>query len=257
MQIQAIAAKLQAVGLSEKEARVYVAALFLGPAPVQKIAEQAGVNRATTYIILDELSRKGLISQSNEGKKTLFVAEDPQALEQWLAKQAQNIQSLREAFTRVLPELETIRRADSATAPVVRFYKGTGGAKAVNAYLRRKAKPSLEIYGMSNVDEVLKVLPDFLEQNLRFRIAQKISSKFLYSYAKGNLPSGSQYRREAIRLERPVRADITFYEDTAMFLTYEGEQSVGIVIESKEIVGALRQLFELAWKGQQRPPSVA
>ena len=51
MQIANLAKKLEAVGLTEKQAKVYVAALFLGPAAVQRIAEQAEVNRATTYVI--------------------------------------------------------------------------------------------------------------------------------------------------------------------------------------------------------------
>ena len=40
--------ELQKIGLSEKEAKVYLAALELGQASVQNIARKAEVNRATT-----------------------------------------------------------------------------------------------------------------------------------------------------------------------------------------------------------------
>jgi hypothetical protein len=31
-------------------------------------------------------------------------------------------------------------------------------------------------------------------------------------------------------------------------LSYKGEESTGVIIESKEIVAVMRQLFELAWE---------
>src|SRR5665647_1274883 len=84
MQIIEMAAKLQSIGLTDKESRVYVAALFLGPSSVQKIAEQAGINRPTAYDILDQLGDYGLMSQSIENKKSVYVAEGPDAIERWL-----------------------------------------------------------------------------------------------------------------------------------------------------------------------------
>ena len=51
---------LQQIGLTEKEAKVYLAALELGEKAVQVIAQKAGVNRATTYFILESLIEKGL-----------------------------------------------------------------------------------------------------------------------------------------------------------------------------------------------------
>jgi hypothetical protein len=56
--------------------------------------------------------------------------------------------------------------------------------------------------------------------------------------------------RTTKKMPGSVKADITLYDTGATLLTYQGKDSIGIVIESKEIVGALRQLFELAWKNQ-------
>ena len=57
MMIQNILAKL---GLSEKEAKVYVTCLEIGPASVRSIAQAAGVNRGTTYDIIRSLQQRGL-----------------------------------------------------------------------------------------------------------------------------------------------------------------------------------------------------
>ena len=54
----ALETELKKLNFSDKEARVYLALLELGEAPVQKIAEKAKVNRATTYVILESLKKK-------------------------------------------------------------------------------------------------------------------------------------------------------------------------------------------------------
>jgi len=51
--------ELQKLGLSDKESKVYLASLELGPAPIAAIAKQASVNRPTTYVIIESLIKKG------------------------------------------------------------------------------------------------------------------------------------------------------------------------------------------------------
>ena len=140
MQLINLAKKLESVGLTEKQAKVYVAALFLGPSAVQRIGEQAEVNRATTYVILAELAEMGLVSETNEGKKTLFVAEPPEAIERYLNGFEKEISIRKEELKKSLKGLKDISRAEASEAPVVRFFKGPEATSAVSDYLRRKAK---------------------------------------------------------------------------------------------------------------------
>jgi sugar-specific transcriptional regulator TrmB len=250
MQIEQIAARLEQLGLSGKEARVYVANLFLGPSSVQKIAEQAQINRPTTYVILDQLAEQGLVSQSKETKKTLFIAEPPETLSRLFEHQKQVIQDRQQELKSLLPELKQVERTQRAQAPTVRFYRGIEGFNAIDSYLKRQSRPKAEIYAVTNVDEVLKIFPDILKQNPEYRIKKQLPSKLIYSYSKGEVASSKKMLRTTKKMPGSVKADITLYDTGATLLTYQGKDSIGIVIESKEIVGALRQLFELAWKNQ-------
>src|SRR4051812_6506264 len=90
--------QIEEFGLSEKEARVYLASLMLGPAGVQRIADQAGIKRVTTYVILESLIHVGLVSQSLRGKKTFFVAEDPVSLQRLLEKKQREIADQQRQF---------------------------------------------------------------------------------------------------------------------------------------------------------------
>lgn len=251
MQITELAAKLQSLGLSDKEAKVYVASLFLGPSAVQKIAEQAGVNRATAYVILDQLSDLGLVSQSTEDKKTVFVPEGPEALERWIDRQESLVKSRRDELKNLIPELKVTARAETSDAPVVRFYKGLDGAHAITDYARKKARSGSEIYSLMNADEIERQLPGHLAANPARRLKKKISSKVIYSYSK-ELDSDPKLLRQTKKIDQPVIADIDLYDERASLVTYGEKNTVGILIESKEIVGALRQLFELAWSNQKK-----
>jgi sugar-specific transcriptional regulator TrmB len=253
MQILELAAQLQGLGLSDKEAKVYVAALFLGASPVQKIAEQADVNRATAYVILEQLQEMGLISQSREGKKTVFIAEPPESFEGLFDRQRDQIEERRSHLKNILPTLHLAERSPQSDAPMVRFYRGTEGIASSGSYLRRTARPGSTLYSMSNFDEVVKAAPEVMKSNPSQRLKKKIQSKLIYSY-KSDIPTDAKLLRETYRLQEPVKADISLYEDKASFANYEGSdgETAGIVIESPEVVGALRQLFELAWNNQQK-----
>jgi HTH-type transcriptional regulator, sugar sensing transcriptional regulator len=251
MQIAELAAKLESLGLSEKEAKVYVTSLFLGPAPAQKIAQQAGVNRATTYVILDQLQGMGLVTQTTEGKKTVFIPEPPEALNRWFDHMESNLNERRNELKALLPELKVSQRSDVAEAPVVRFYKGKEGIAAINAEQRRKAKPGTEIYGFTNYTEVERIFPEIFKANPKARLKKKLSSKVIYSYNGKSLAGNSKQLRQTKKVDFPIKADISLFSDTAALSTYGGKESISVAIESKEIVEALRQLFELAWNNKR------
>ncbi len=252
MQIANLAKKLEAVGLTEKQAKVYVAALFLGPAAVQRIAEQAEVNRATTYVILAELADMGLVSETTEGKKTVFVAEPPEAIDRYLGVMEKEIDTRKSQLKGVMKELNAVNRSEIADdAPVVRFFKGPEAILALSSYLKRKAKLNEVVYGMTNLDELDKIAPDHTESNALKRKKKQIAGKGFYSGSR-ELKSDPESLRETIRLSEDVKADLNLYEDRASIVTYSGDQPVGIVIEGRELVSVLRQLFELAWKKHQK-----
>ena len=79
------------------------------------------------------------------------------------------------------------------------------------------------------------------------RLKKKISSKIIYSTSSREIQSDIKLLRETTKSMTPVPADINLYSERAAFWTYKGDESIGIIIESKEIVAALRLLFEKAW----------
>jgi sugar-specific transcriptional regulator TrmB len=249
MQILELAAKLQTIGFTDKQAKVYVAALFLGPSPVQKIAQQANVNRATTYVILDELMEMGLVSESNADKKTVYVAEPPEAIERFLDSMQKGIQARRDELKNLMPDLLQMQRSNDESAPTIRFYKVDSGFDDMNDALLRKAPRGSQIYAITNADAVLEMFDvDIAATNPPKRIKKNISSKLLvYSTQRVYARKSPELLRETKLLARPFPSDMTLYENSALIFSYSTKKPIGIVIEDKDIVTSLRQLFEAYW----------
>lgn len=250
MQIVNLAKKLESVGLTEKQAKVYVAALFLGPSAVQRISEQSGVNRATTYVILAELAEMGIVSESSEGKKTVYIAEPPEAIERYLNSIEKEILDRKNELKSAMSELKTVSRIEISDAPVVRFFKGPEAALAVEQYSRRKAPKNEKIYSISDIDEVMKVFPEILEKGPERRKKKNISSKLFYS-GSIEVKDDKSSNRLTRKMTEKAKGDLNIYSDRMTILSYKGDESTGVIIESKEIVAVMRQLFELAWNRQQ------
>src|SRR5262245_56968151 len=68
------------LGLNEKEARLYLASLRLGPATAQQLALESELKRATIYPYIDSLVEKGLFHIEINGVRKLFTPESPDKL---------------------------------------------------------------------------------------------------------------------------------------------------------------------------------
>src|SRR3989338_1739790 len=141
--------QLKHLGLSENEARVYVAMLELGPSLVVEIARKSGINRPTTYVQIESLKKKGLISTQTKGKKQFFIAESPDKLELLIDNELKNIEEKKNELNNFLPELLNLFNT-SGQRPHVKFYDGKEGVLALQKeFLKTDDAP---IYGIASLD---------------------------------------------------------------------------------------------------------
>jgi sugar-specific transcriptional regulator TrmB len=253
MNLPQLALRVQSLGLSEKQAKVYVANLFLGSTTVQKIAEQAQVSRPSAYDILDELVELRLVTRSSLDNKTVFVAAEPVVLADILKAQADEVFRRRSRLEEMLPQLEEIDRRAARIMPEVRFVHGKEGVDAAWAYLHRTAESGEEVLRMANHDQVVRLHPEHFETDPEVRLKKKLSSKQLYYNSRREVPSDRSSLTETARLYEPFPADITLHNDKAVLLSYGEDKALwtGVVIENKNIVETLRQLFMLAWNSKK------
>jgi len=250
MQIKDISKLLKDSGLSDRQSSVYAAALALGTDTVQHIAEQSGVKRATTYLVIDELKDMGLLTETKKGKKTLIYAEPPVTIKEFLISQEEKITRQKENLDNSLEMLESIGPGKSADAPKIRYFIGSETAFKMDSYLNRKTSKEEIVYSYTDTDEIRRLMPAMLEKGTARRRKKGYTLKVLHTgklYGDPDTDSGLQ----AIELDDKARGSIQIYNDRMTLMSHEGEQSVGIIIEGKTVVGAVRHLYEMAWEGQE------
>lgn len=246
--------QLEDMGLSEKEAKVYVASLMLGPATVQQIANQADIKRVTTYVILESLSNLGLVGQASHGKKTYFTAEEPVSLQGLLDKKEREIADQKEAFKAFLPDLESLKSIPAET-PTVKYYDTIEGLRtAVGAFFLSAAVNKTEtLYGFSDVDKVKEFFPNIAKpKGNPARIQAGLHTRLIYTSSEG--PTYKAHDLESNRESRhipsdkyPIQGDLSLAGDLTLFLSLDGDHPFGVSIKSAAVASAMRTLFDLAW----------
>jgi sugar-specific transcriptional regulator TrmB len=239
--------QLRQLGLEEKEARFYLAALELGQAPVRVIAQKAGISRTNAYDVLLRLIRKGTVTQVERGaakkRRTLeVVAEDP-------ARLLSNIEQQRSVLEAILPDLRSLFSRSTAT-PRVRIYEGVEGIRTV-LYDTLKCR-SKRLLGILSMRDLLDV-PGRAETEayIRQRIRHGIFLQVLRSREKdvGDIwQSGAAELREVRYAPTGLVFTMTtwIYDDKVAIVSSRRE-NFGMTIESEEFAQMQQNLFSVLW----------
>jgi HTH-type transcriptional regulator, sugar sensing transcriptional regulator len=244
--------ELQDIGLSEKEAKVYLAALEIGRATADQLAKQAQIVRSTTYVQIESLMKMGLMSTYEEGKKTYFAPESPEYLKRFLEQQKQGFALKERELSGMLPDLT--RMFESAgERPVVRFYNGKEGIKALREETLN-AKDGI-LYVMSSNDALTSVFSEGeLEDFSRRRSEKEITTKLLYTRAAGKFGDPHRHNTERGYLppeSLPLATDIVIFDDSVGIMTLKGTL-LGVLVKSAAVRDSMRAIFEFLWKSAEK-----
>lgn len=248
--------QLKKIGLSENEAKVYLALLELGNSTAQQVAQKAELKRPTTYVQLEALMKRGLITSFEKARstssgqgKTLFRAEDPEHLKQVLEKQKEAQKERASALENILPGLGNLYLSASER-PRVRFFEGVDGLKTIqDEFLKSRAA---EIKSFVNVDDVIAIFPTHPKEYAPKRVQKGIKSKLIYTSKNGDIlkESDEQMLRESkfISPEKfPFSGDLAMYLNNVAISVHH-KKPFGVIIESEEITKSLGAVFDLLWE---------
>ena len=247
-----ILTKLAQLGFSDKEAKTYLASIKLGTSTIQTISQLSGVNRATTYLAVESLMKKGLMSSVMKGKKRYFTVEAPEKIRSIVAQEKLELSKKEDTIESILPDLENFFSVtqSSNNKPQVRFYEGDEGLQVVIRDEILKVN-SQYIAGISNKDCVSAVFSRKNIENLKARkLSRKILSDYVYTSDKGDYEKGHSLRKvtfvDKSDFDQPV--DFTACDDK-LILTVFNESPISIVIKSKELSKAFQQIVSLVKQG--------
>ncbi|MFA5995256.1 MAG: helix-turn-helix domain-containing protein [Patescibacteria group bacterium] len=120
--------QLVTFGLTNNEAKVYLACLELGLASIQQIAHQAKLNRITVYGLVEELIKKGFVHTDYEKNKRKFAAYPPMKLYDVLSREHEQVEKKKESLKTLIPELKALNKFNDTKTNII-YYEGEEGLK--------------------------------------------------------------------------------------------------------------------------------
>jgi sugar-specific transcriptional regulator TrmB len=235
---------LKRIGLSDKQASIYLALLQLGSATAAQIAELSGLKRSITYVLLDTLIAKGYAQLVPNKTKQTYSATDPNML-------ASELENTAKDFNQMLPYLRSMQR--KAGKPYVSYYNGIEGARRAFSQIRR---PKEARYAVS-IDKAMKRVPQEIERWKTTYLKGKarpggrhLLTNTIEDKTYGDILKESQQIVRYMKKNQELNMDLALVDNRAYLTAFDNEIHV-TVIESEALYRSLCALYDLAWEGSR------
>ncbi len=239
--------KLIEFGLSEKEAKIYLALVELGPSSVTEIARRARVTRTNAYHLLNSLLTHGLVSSNQGEAKVIFSAEKPDRLLFMMKEQLHEAERNFKLAEELMPELKSIYH-DPEKKVSVRYYEGVEGI--ITAYedtLTAKGK----IFGYASVEHQHSFFPGYFPEyyTRRSELGIEVDCFLADSEESRKVKSMDKHHRRRTRIipeKFKISPEINIYDDKIAIMSLK--ERFGVIIESGEVADAFMKMFTLAFE---------
>lgn len=240
--------KLEEIGLTKGEIKVYEALLYLGSSTKTPIAKNSGISPGKVYDVLERLIRKGLVSSIKEGKVMHFKVAHPRQILNFLEEKKRKTQEEETLVKSMLPTL--IEKYSSKTEkPEVEVYHGWKGLETVyNELVAYLKKGEIDyVFGASRGSEQEKTEEFYRKFNLK-RSEKGIKIKMIYNLKDKEHILSYANNVEMLRfMELQTPAEVNLYNGVVMIIILT-LTPVAIVIRSKEAFESFKQYFDAMWE---------
>ncbi|MBT4120878.1 MAG: hypothetical protein HOA57_03245 [Candidatus Magasanikbacteria bacterium] len=244
MNNEKITLALNGYGLDSKEIKVFLALLELGVGNGHEIASKSGIIRTTTYSVLEELIRKGLVTEVKKGRIKHYTIEDPRKI---IDEMEERNNLIKQVKGDLLSMYQTAEHR-----PMVRFYKGLSAIKELhNNILKEKGLKEYDI--LTAETDWLQLDEKFFSDFLQRRADKGIKTRLIIDSKSINL----KHQKKNYDLKREVKylptehqgaftSEIYIMPRKVIFIA-EKKELLAVEIESMDIVEAQRFMFNFLW----------
>ena len=236
-----ILSTLQSIGLSEKEAVTYLTLLELNESLPGTISRRSGIKRPTTYVILDQLQKKGIVSHVNKKGNLFYRAVEPQLI---LEEEQNKFNKLRA----ILPELEKLNQKFEVT-PQMSVYEGKDGLIQI---MEDTLTTKTDLCCWANPQIAMELLEDYYPYYVEKKVERKIWLRGIFcsdSIGEELKAKGKEELREVYLIPSekfPFKNEINIYDDKVAIISHQDQ--IGIIIQNKNIADTQKSIFNLGFE---------
>jgi sugar-specific transcriptional regulator TrmB len=240
---------LNKIGLTEKQAFVYLALLELGEAKMTNIARHSKLKRPNVYLIIEELIQLSLVSMIQKGNKKFYSAVHPNRI-------AEILDSRKKQYEELLPGL-VAQYGSLRGKPKVQMLEGMEGIKQAyqEAYsLLKEGKNEGLWFGnvsflLENFPLVLKEYDSVLDSLKEYKIRELITGGEKSEAWVKKIQKNPKPQHFIKYLNDKGQCGITdqFIIGNKLMLFSMNKEIFTLIIESEEIVKTQKFLFDCMW----------
>jgi len=235
---------LEELGLTDKEAKTYLAILELGSSTIKPIADKAGLKRTSIYNFIDHLIELGLVTRTTPSGTAYYQAISPQRL---LELQKERLNKLEQQLPEFMGLFNTL-----GAKPRISYYEGPEQIKNI---MRNEPNCKEEACYVWPGQDVMEMIGGtrFMSGIDKERIKNKVRVRAIRFRDKDITFDTSSQRPEYLRDLRFAPPTFTttmclaIYDTGKVCFISSDREGFGIVLESKELEILAKGLFELLW----------
>ncbi len=233
------------IGLTEGEAKVYLALSESGSTTVGPIVKESGVSYSNIYDILNRLIKKGLVSFIIKNKTRHFQAAQPSNLINYLDKKEKELASQKESLKKALPDLEKLQEMKQQQEAEV--FIGKKGLRTAYEKLYKNAGKDEELlffyiheekYGEDS-NLFYNSIVDIAKQTKNRGICNEKYKKSWFAKKSSHLDMRFS--------NSPLPGTIDILGDKVLIISWR-ETIFSVLIQSQSLAESLRDYFNEMWK---------
>ena len=237
--------ELQKIGLTEGEAKVYLALSELGSSTVGPIVKESKVAYSNIYDILNRLIDKGIVSFITKNKTKHFQAAPPTNLLEYLNNKEKEITKQKASLKNVLSKIEKLQQGKQNQEAEI--FLGIKGLKSAYEKLIENPDEEKEILFFNiykkeyseQFDLFYKSISD-LSKNLKNRgIVNK-------DYKKSWFAKQAKFLKMKF-VDFPIPGNIDILENKILIVSWQ-PTITAILIHSENIANTMRTYFDEVWE---------
>jgi sugar-specific transcriptional regulator TrmB len=240
--------KLQNIGLTEREARVYLFLLEYQEARTGLMCSKLNIPNSHIYRILEKLLDKGIISFKIVNNIKVFRPVDPESLYALFREKERQLEQEKQELKGFISSLKKIELKDKKQNDF-KYFEGINGVRSMFTEFINSWTPNSEVYIASAPIAYEKwnafLLDLFHPPRIKNNIHQQlIIPKSLKKHALERekfQPIDIRYSDEEMKSEFGVAGDYTY------FLSY-GEKPYALLIKDRNFADTQKNIFQIMWE---------
>ena len=239
-------ADLLKIGLTEGEAKIYVALLELGPSSVGPIKKRTKISHSNIYEILERLINKGIVTLIISNNIRIFQAVSPGNLSRFLDKKEEELHEQRSSLAKALPRIEALQNLHPKQEALL--FVGIKGLHSAYEELFKGAAKGSENLWIYSHDKKYEAIIDKFYIHSWPEIAKGIKSRGIAdeSYRPSKFAKEFKIKHELRFVNFPIFSHGEIFRDKFLLVSWE-DPIIAVLVHAKHVSEHFRKYFESVW----------